>query len=60
MILYFIMDYGMSLTKGQNILYLWNAATNFTPLFGAFISDSYLGRFLTIALGSVSSLLVSS
>lgn len=57
MILYFIMDYGMSLTKGQNILYLWNAATNFTPLFGAFISDSYLGRFLTIALGSISSLL---
>ena len=24
----FIMNYGMSLTKGQNILFLWNAATN--------------------------------
>ncbi|KAF3973928.1 hypothetical protein CMV_002694 [Castanea mollissima] len=27
------------------------------PLFGAFLADSYLGRFLTIALGSIASLL---
>lgn len=57
MIIYLMMDYGMSLTKSQNILYFWNAATNFMPLIGAFVSDSYMGRFLTIGLGSISSLL---
>lgn len=57
MILYLIMDYGMGLPKSQNILFFWNAATNFMPLIGAFVSDAYLGRFLTIGLGSIASLL---
>lgn len=50
----------MSLAKGQNLIFFWSAATNFFPLIGAFVADSYLGRFLTIALGSVISLLVIS
>jgi dipeptide/tripeptide permease len=36
---------------------MWVAATNFMPLVGAFLSDSYLGRFLTIVIASLSSLL---
>lgn len=59
MIFYLMKDYGMSTTKGANLLFLWTAATNFTPTVGAFLADSYLGRFLTIALGSIISLLVT-
>lgn len=58
MILYLMEDYHIGVIEGTNILFFWSAATNFFPLFGAFISDSYLGRFLTIGLGSIFSLLV--
>ncbi|KAL2928437.1 Protein NRT1/ PTR FAMILY 1.2 [Bienertia sinuspersici] len=58
MIVYLMKDYKMSLAKGQNLLFLWTAATNFLPLIGAFVADSYLGRFLTIGFGSIISLLL--
>ena len=58
MILYLMSDYGLGLVKGQNVLFMWVAATNFMPLVGAFLSDSYLGRFLTISIASLSSFLV--
>ncbi|XP_058192498.1 protein NRT1/ PTR FAMILY 1.2-like [Rhododendron vialii] len=57
MILYLMGDYHIGITQGTNLLFFWSAATNFSPLVGAFISDSYLGRFLTIGLGSIFSLL---
>ncbi|XP_010545694.1 PREDICTED: protein NRT1/ PTR FAMILY 1.2-like [Tarenaya hassleriana] len=55
MIMYLMRDYGFGLARGTNVLYMWSAATNFLPLLGAFLSDSYLGRFLTIAFASLSS-----
>ncbi|GMH15980.1 hypothetical protein Nepgr_017821 [Nepenthes gracilis] len=57
MISYLMKDYRMSVAKGTNLIFFWSAATNFMPLVGAFLADSFLGRFLTIALGSLSSLL---
>ncbi|GLT32688.1 hypothetical protein SLA2020_073350 [Shorea laevis] len=57
MILYLMKDYHLSVAEGTNILFIWSAATSFTPLLGAFISDSYLGPFLTIGFGSIVSLL---
>ncbi|KAK9690226.1 hypothetical protein RND81_09G113700 [Saponaria officinalis] len=57
MIIYLMKDYKMSVTKAQNLLYFWNAALNFLPIVGAFLADSFLGRFLTIGLGSLLSLL---
>ncbi|PKI76279.1 hypothetical protein CRG98_003390 [Punica granatum] len=57
MILYLMSEYHFSAASGANILFLWNAASNFTPMLGAFLSDSYLGRFLVIALGSLISFL---
>ncbi|KAK6914868.1 Proton-dependent oligopeptide transporter family [Dillenia turbinata] len=57
MILYLTRDYNMELARGTNIIFYWSAATNFMPLLGAFISDSFLGRFLTIIFGSIASLL---
>ncbi|KAL8098962.1 hypothetical protein AgCh_031607 [Apium graveolens] len=57
MILYLIQDYRMGLTQGQNLIFYWSAATNFSPLVGALVSDSYLGRYLTIAIASIFSFL---
>lgn len=59
MILYLMHEYNMELATGTCILFLWSAATNFTPIMGAFLADSHFGRFRVIALGSVVSLLVS-
>ncbi|KAH9603383.1 hypothetical protein KSS87_017231 [Heliosperma pusillum] len=57
MIVYLMKDYKMSASKAQNLLYFWNAALNFLPIVGAFVADSYLGRFLTIGIGSIITLL---
>lgn len=59
MILYLMREYHMGVAKGTNILFYWSAATNFLPIVGAFLSDVCLGRFLTIAIGSIISLLVT-
>jgi len=59
MILYLINGYHLEAASGSVILSLWNAASNTMAIFGAFLSDSYLGRFRVIALGTCSSLVVS-
>ncbi|KAA3489278.1 protein NRT1/PTR FAMILY 1.2-like [Gossypium australe] len=48
MILYLIKDYHMGVAKGTNILFFWQAATNFTPILGAFVADSYLGALVDL------------
>ncbi|XP_057455946.1 protein NRT1/ PTR FAMILY 1.2-like isoform X1 [Lotus japonicus] len=53
MILYLTKDYRVRVVKATQIMYYWLAATNFTPVVGAVIADSYLGRFLAIGLGSI-------
>ncbi|GLT46152.1 hypothetical protein SLA2020_199290 [Shorea laevis] len=70
MVIFLTKDYHMTAAKADNVIFswkpakanntifFWNAATSFEPLLGAFFSDSYLGRFLTIGIGSLSSLLV--
>ncbi|XP_022720162.1 protein NRT1/ PTR FAMILY 1.1-like [Durio zibethinus] len=57
MILYLKNEYHMSNATGANVLFLWSAISNFTPILGAFLSDSFLGRFRVIALGTFISLL---
>uniref|UniRef100_A0A0D9V5Z3 Uncharacterized protein n=1 Tax=Leersia perrieri TaxID=77586 RepID=A0A0D9V5Z3_9ORYZ len=56
MILYLTERYHMTAATGTVVLYFWNALSNFLPIFGAILSDSFLGRFRVIALGSVVSL----
>uniref|UniRef100_A0A0E0JP09 Major facilitator superfamily (MFS) profile domain-containing protein n=1 Tax=Oryza punctata TaxID=4537 RepID=A0A0E0JP09_ORYPU len=56
MILYLTERYHMTAATGTVVLYFWNAVSNFLPIFGAVLSDSCLGRFRVIALGSVISL----
>ncbi|KAL3322224.1 hypothetical protein AABB24_039725 [Solanum stoloniferum] len=57
MTFYLMKEYSMGVTTAQNLLFYWSSATNFLPLIGAFIADSYLGRFLTIGFGSIFSFL---
>ncbi|RWV77974.1 hypothetical protein GW17_00061129, partial [Ensete ventricosum] len=59
MIVYLTKTYHMSPAAGAIVLFIWGAASNFTPVFGAFVSDSCLGRFRVIAIGSFVSLIVS-
>uniref|UniRef100_A0A7N0VHM3 Uncharacterized protein n=1 Tax=Kalanchoe fedtschenkoi TaxID=63787 RepID=A0A7N0VHM3_KALFE len=53
MIKYLMGGYGMELAQGTQVIFIWNYAINFTPLLGASLTDSYLGRFLTIGLASI-------
>ncbi|MCD7471068.1 hypothetical protein HAX54_011348 [Datura stramonium] len=57
MTFYLMREYGMEVTGAQSLLFYWSAATNFLPLVGAFVADSYLGRFAVIGLGSIFSFL---
>ncbi|CAH9115892.1 unnamed protein product, partial [Cuscuta epithymum] len=45
--------YHMDIVAASNMMSIWSAVTSFIPLFGAFLSDSYLGRFWTIAFSSI-------
>ncbi|CAN4115713.1 unnamed protein product [Withania somnifera] len=57
MTFYLMKDYRMGATTAQNLLFYWSSATNFLPIVGAFLADSYLGRFLVIGFGSIFSFL---
>ncbi|XWS20258.1 hypothetical protein CRYUN_Cryun31cG0085200 [Craigia yunnanensis] len=57
MMLYLKSNYNMTIAAGHNLINLWQAVSNFAPILGAFFADSYMGRFVTIGLGSVSSFL---
>ncbi|WMV22329.1 hypothetical protein MTR67_015714 [Solanum verrucosum] len=58
MTFYLMREYRMGFTTTQNLLFFWSTATNFMPIVGAVVADSYLGRFLTIGLGSIFSFLL--
>ncbi|KAG5014696.1 hypothetical protein JHK82_020376 [Glycine max] len=53
MILYLLQEYHFDPATGTIIMFLWNALTNLLPIFCAFLSDSCLGRFRVIAMGTV-------
>lgn len=44
--------------KGAHVLFLLSSATNFTPILGAFLADTYVGRYRMIGFGCMASLLV--
>ncbi|XP_050259957.1 protein NRT1/ PTR FAMILY 1.2-like [Quercus robur] len=55
--LYLILEYNMDSATGAIELFQWSAISNLITIIGAFLSDSYLGRFRVIAYGTISSLL---
>ncbi|KAL0339040.1 UNVERIFIED_CONTAM: protein NRT1/ PTR FAMILY 1.2 [Sesamum angustifolium] len=57
MILYLIKEYNFTAASGTSTLFIWGAISNFMPIFGAFLSDSYFGRFLVIAVATLTTLM---
>lgn len=53
MILYLTRHYEMEAAAATNVILLWSAATSFTPIVGAFLADTYFGRYPTIVFGSL-------
>ncbi|CAA3024807.1 NRT1 PTR FAMILY [Olea europaea subsp. europaea] len=47
----------MDQVTASNVLSIWSGLTSFAPLVGAYLSDTYLGRFKTIAYAQFGSLL---
>lgn len=52
---YLLREFHMEQVVASNVLNIWSGFTNFSPLIGAFISDSFLGRFSTIAYATIAS-----
>ncbi|PIN08309.1 H+/oligopeptide symporter [Handroanthus impetiginosus] len=57
MILYLTTAYNFSAASGTSALFIWNATSNFMPILGAFLSDSYFGRFLVISMATLTTLI---
>ncbi|KAG6489028.1 protein NRT1/ PTR FAMILY 1.1-like [Zingiber officinale] len=57
MIIYLTGTYHMNPAPAASVLLLWSAISNFLPIFGAFLADSWLGKFRIIAIGSFFSLI---
>ncbi|XP_004514500.1 protein NRT1/ PTR FAMILY 3.1 isoform X1 [Cicer arietinum] len=53
MISYLTTQLNMPLTKAANTLTNFGGTSSLTPLLGAFISDSFAGKFMTIAAASI-------
>ncbi|TVU48753.1 hypothetical protein EJB05_00024 [Eragrostis curvula] len=57
LLVYLTTVYGMKSANAATLLNLFSGTTNLAPLLGAFLSDTYLGRYATLALASVASFL---
>lgn len=57
MILYLTKEYHMEAASGATVLFIWSAATYFTPIIAAILADSSVGRYRMIGFGSIISLL---
>ena len=53
LVLFFQTKLSMSNEDAVNAFYLWNGAVYVTPLFGGYIADTFLGRYLTILVFSI-------
>uniref|UniRef100_M1CU64 LATD/NIP n=1 Tax=Solanum tuberosum TaxID=4113 RepID=M1CU64_SOLTU len=58
MVIYLMKVYNLEIVTATSLLSLWSALSHGLALLGAFVSDSFLGRFTVVAIGSISSLFV--
>ena len=58
LLVYFTTVFNMKSITAATIINFFNGTTNMAPLVGAFLSDTYFGRYKTLAFASMSSLLV--
>ncbi|CAN1266042.1 Protein NRT1/ PTR FAMILY 2.8 [Linum perenne] len=57
--LYLQSQYNMGGVFNVTVTTVWGGTCNVASLAGAFLADSYLGRFRTLLYGSISSFLVT-
>ncbi|WOL14565.1 protein NRT1/ PTR FAMILY 1.2-like isoform X2 [Canna indica] len=57
MIIYLTGTYHMTPATAATVLLIWGAISNSMPIMGAFLADSWLGKFRVIALGCFVSLI---
>lgn len=57
LLVYLTTVFNMKSITATNIIYVFNGTCNFGTLFGAFLSDTYFGRYKTLGFASISSLL---
>jgi len=55
LLVYLTTVYAIKSASAATLLSLWGGTVNLAPVLGAFLSDSYLGRYATIALASIAS-----
>ncbi|XP_055810252.1 protein NRT1/ PTR FAMILY 1.2-like [Solanum dulcamara] len=57
MIIYITTFYHMEAARASILINLWSTLSNGLAILGAFISDSYVGRYKAVAIGTISSLI---
>lgn len=57
MVVYLVTKYNMKKVAATSMLNIWSGTTSLATLPGAFLADSYLGRFWAITIGCLSYLL---
>ncbi|PKU66293.1 putative peptide/nitrate transporter [Dendrobium catenatum] len=57
LLVYLTTIFHMKSVAATALLQIFNGTTNLAPILGAFLSDTYLGRYYTLAFASISSLL---
>lgn len=60
MIMYLTREYNLEATTAAYILFVWSAVSNLMPVLGAFVADSYAGRYRMVGFGSIATLAVIS
>lgn len=58
LVVYLNTRYNMDNAKSAYVFNIWSGLINFLPLAGAFVADTYLGRFGTLLFGTTALLLV--
>lgn len=59
LMVYLTSIFHMSNVNAATALNVFNGTTNLATVIGAYVSDSYLGRYNTVGLGTLASLLVN-
>ncbi|XP_058073874.1 protein NRT1/ PTR FAMILY 2.11-like [Magnolia sinica] len=57
LMIYLTTIFNMKRVSAALLINIWSGTTNLAPLFGAFLSDSYFGRFKTLGFASIASLM---
>ncbi|CAB4284608.1 unnamed protein product [Prunus armeniaca] len=57
LVMYLHTKYNLDNVVSANVFNIWSGSCNIAPLFGAFVADTYIGKFYTLLFSSVASLL---